>query len=426
MYSFKDFDIKQQKTILKNGMPLVLFYKKGMPIHIETRFASGSRFDPLGKEGLAHFVEHMISAGTEKFPSKDKMAVFIEQLGGVFSASTSADSLSVVVEIAGKEDLDNAVELFNEMLVHPLMNEKTIEMERNAILKEVGEKNSTPSKYIRDLSSELFYQKTEVGKSNLGTKESLSNITKKDLEEFRSKMLASGRGVVVVCGDTEIDALAQKLNDNLQLKKTERPAFGDDLPINRDKNIMTKKYEKQEQVWIAFGFRTVSIKNNDHIALSLLANIVGGGRASLLQRKLRYEKGLVYSVSALAPVLVDRGMWAVFTSTSKEKLQEVVNLIAETFNDIYNGKIDEKELEFAKDKIIKSSRRNMQTSSSWVSAHSYYEMIGDSQTLPDYLNLVDRVTVDDLKQVGKKYFQKDSWFLAMCGDVDEGSVVVNY
>ena len=47
-------------------------------------------------------------------------------------------------------------------------------------------------------------------------------------------------------------------------------------------------------------------------------------------------------------------------------------------------------------------------------------------TVPDQLNAIEKVTLEDLQRVGKKYFKKDSWYLAMCGDIEEKDFSVNY
>ncbi|OGC57049.1 hypothetical protein A2976_02675 [candidate division WWE3 bacterium RIFCSPLOWO2_01_FULL_41_9] len=92
------------------------------------------------------------------------------------------------------------------------------------------------------------------------------------------------------------------------------------------------------------------------------------------------------------------------------------------------GKITADELSFAKDKIIKSTRRQMQTAGSWVGFHAFGELIDPENylKLDDYLNRVNAITLKDLSVVGAKYFRKDSWYLAMTGDIDESDVTVNY
>ena len=426
MFTFNDFGINVEESTLSNGVPVLLLQKKGMPVHIGVRFASGSRFDPVDKEGLSHFVEHMIVAGSKKFPSKDKMAIYIEQLGGIFGASTSSDAMSIKLEVAGKEDFKEGVLLLREMLTESLFDEKTIETERKSIFNEIKDKISNPSRYIWDLYSELFFQETEVGKSTLGSKDSVGSITREDLLDFYESMLVSGRSVIVISGDISFDQVISELERGLPLRISDKYSFKNTIPVVREKKVTVRNYPKQDQIHLVLGFRTVGLKDSDTIPLAVLSTIFGGGRASVFSKRLRYEKGLVYGSGTHSYRFSNGGAWVVKTSTSKDKIQEVVDIITEEFTRIASGGVTKEELEFAKDKITKSSRRQMQTSASWVSRHIFNELVKNPVRLPDYLNTVVSTTRSDLSRVGKKYFKPGMWYLALCGDVDENIVKVNY
>ena len=88
-YLLSDFGVSFEKAKLNNGINVFSFYRKGMPICFRINFFAGSRFDSI--PGTVHFLEHVLVAGTEKFPSKDKLAEPLEKIGGNFSASTDLD-----------------------------------------------------------------------------------------------------------------------------------------------------------------------------------------------------------------------------------------------------------------------------------------------------------------------------------------------
>lgn len=95
----KDFGVKREERTLKNGCRVVLYEKKNSPLDVSVKFQAGARFDPVGKEGLAHFTEHMMAAGSESFKSKDLISMFLERYGGGFGLSTSNSFLSVNANI---------------------------------------------------------------------------------------------------------------------------------------------------------------------------------------------------------------------------------------------------------------------------------------------------------------------------------------
>ncbi|MFH1648829.1 MAG: pitrilysin family protein [Patescibacteria group bacterium] len=426
MHTFKDFNIELEETTLSNGIRVLLLKKENAPICIEVAFASGSSFDPEGKEGLSHFTEHMILAGTETFPSKDKLAGYIENVGGVIGARTSPEFLSVRVEIVDKDDIECVGTILKEVFTRSLFTQNSIETDRKAILSEINDKVSSPSGYVWEIFKNIAFQKTVYEHNIPGSKDSVKAITRGDLLSFYEEMLSSGRAIAVASGDIEIDELTRTIEDNITIKNSENFNFDKEVETVRDESIVIKKYPGQEVTHLIIGFRTCPITDDDVSSLYVISDILGGGRASSLKKKMRYEKGLVYGVSANSVNFARAGFFSIKTSVSNKNLQESLDIITEEFNRVREGKISEEELNFAKNRIIKSKKRKLQTSESWVKEHISNYLAGNLVTVPDELNDLEKITLKELGRVGEKYFKKDSWYLAMCGDVEEKDFSINF
>lgn len=426
--SFSDFNVTKHSAILSNGVRVTLFERPKAPITIRLSFLSGSRFDPVGKEGLAHFTEHMVVAGTKKFPSSDVIATFIEGLGGYYNASTGLDVFNIHTAVVEPEDFPQAVTLVNEVVNFPLFDTKIIETERGSILREYGRTESNPGMYLHIVRRNLFFQDTPSSRATLGSKETIEAITKEDLVSYYNAMLTSGRAQITISGGIGIDEVVKGLESGLVMQKSSRFVINEMLPIIRKKAVEIKKYTTNDQLNIDFGFRASPRYTEDEIPLTLLGNIMGSGFASVLYKKLRSEKGFVYGVSAGYGGSVDAGSFAVTTSIAKKNLQEVLDIISGEFDRATLGKITTIELDFFKTKRIKSQKRIMQTSDSWVDFHAYDELIGNEKrlSLPEFLEKINQVTLDDITRVSKKYLVKDSWYLAVCGDIEEKDIVVHY
>ena len=156
--------------------------------------------------------------------------------------------------------------------------------------------------------------------------------------------------------------------------------------------------------------------------------MIGSGFSSSLFRKLRTENGLVYSLSVSARSSVDRGYFSTVTSTSKDKVRKVLEVISEEFERLRNGNIDEGELQLAKDKIIKSKIRNLQTSDSWVGAHLSEVFLNpeNPKDVAERLNEMERISINDVISVSKKYFTKENIYLSACGDLVESDLNLNF
>lgn len=423
MITLKDFNVKRETTKLSNGCNVTLFKRSKSPVYMIFSIILGSRYDPIGKEGLAHFFEHMLVSGTKKFPSKDLLAGYLEDLGGSVGASTDVDVLKIKISLGDPKDIEAGVSLLSEILFNSLFDEKTIENERKAIFRELESDKANPVKTIYEVKRRLLYQDTDVGRSTLGSTESINNISRTDLLDlFNNKITASLSGITV-SGDIDIEKLKSLLEKYLPLKKGTTQFFEDSLPVIRNK-VIDYEYFNNDSMETLFGFRTENILHEDDRPLDVLVGILTGGRTGTLKKKLRYEKGLVYSVGSHHESTVNFGSTYIKCPVSKDKLQEVLDTICMELGRISEKGPTSEELTLVKNRMLKSINIHMQTSEDWTWFHYYHNLFFPQRfwTLEDYLSSYENVTIDNIKNVARKYFTKDNWYLAFTGPVDESLI----
>jgi len=427
MDDFARFNVKRYEKVLRDGTKLVLYQKLESPIYIRALFNSGSRFNPPGKEGLAHFLEHMVVAGSKAFPTKDKLAIYIESRGGEFGAYTGVDTLGINVTVAEASDLPYAITTLKEILLEGLFDPNTVETERGSILKEIGDNESNPFSYLHELWSSLIFKNYVSGRSVLGSRETVSSITHDELLDYYDCAFTPKRCVYVACGDISIDELESVFNNNLTLKEGAYP-ITESLPQKQTESSTAFKFYEGNQTHMILGFETVKAFDKDEIPLGVIGEIIGGGRAASLTRKLRYEKGLVYGVSAGFSGYTDAGDFGVKTSTDGKNLQEVVDVIAKELERVGSGNLTQEEVDFAKTRLVKSAKIRLQTSRSWVDFHAYGELLADGGIfrLNDWLDAVNKLTFDDINKVGVKYFKPGILKMALCGSIDPSKITINH
>ncbi len=429
MFKLNDFGVTKNIATLNNGSKLYHFYKKNMPISTAVIFDAGSSNDPVGKEGLAHFCEHILFKSTKKFKDETEVGLFIESIGGQMNAFTGVDFLGVTAEIGFTNDFPKVVDFLYELTRNSLFDEEKINIERGTILGEIADYESNPAFYIHDLTQQVLFKGSYAERSIAGSKETVTGISKDDLYGFYLDRIAKSKMYAVVAGDIEFLDLVSLFNDgfkeeNLSPLSEEKP----ELFLPRSVDTKIKEYKDTNQVYLSFSFRTCPSYNNDSVILEVIRTIIGDGFSSSLFRKLRTENGLVYMINVSSENLFDRGYFSVVTSTSKDRVQKVMDVLTEEFKRLESGEIFQEELDLAKNKIIKSKVREMQNSSSWVEAHisEIFFNPKNPKDLAEILNEVEKVSLDDVKNVSKKYFSKDKWYLAMCGDISGKDLVVNY
>ena len=426
MFTLSDLGTQFRHTTLSNGTRVVVFERPCMPVYLRACFLSGSRFDISGKDGTAHFLEHMLVAGTKKFPSKDKLAAYIEQCGGVFGASTSLDFVNINTGIGDPADLDKAFEVFHEILFESSFDEKAIKNERGSILSELRDHLSNPGSMIWDVAGRLIFQDTSLAKPTLGSRETIEAIARKDVIDFFHNNMTADRMILVASGGVTLEGVTERAERLLILQSSQKIISDKQLPIIRKRTTDIEQFAGKEQIHMVLGFRTVPAHHKDGFALDVIAEALGGGRASALTKELRYKRGFVYGVSAIQRDFSDAGAFIIKTSCSKKKLQEVLDIISGILARVGTDGLSEDELIFAKEKIIKSKRMELQSSASWVNFHAYQQLLSSEPwTLIDYLNNISLVTQNSTKEIAKKYLDTNKWYLAMCGDISDNEVSVS-
>lgn len=412
--SIPKFETEFLSRKLKNGSYIFLFKRKGMPICIRAAFFAGSRFDEI--PGTAHFLEHMLVAGSEQFQSKDILAEKLESIGGYFSATTNANTLAVDVLIPEATDLSVGIEILKEILCYPLFDSKTFEKERGSILSEFLNKKSNPNAYVWEIYRRLFMQATLVGRSTIGNEKDIETITLENIKDFYKKHLTSGNLTYVVSGDVDIDVLSESIETEIKLPVSDHISINKPLDVSFKKRIDMEIYEKNDHSNILMGFRTCSVANKEQaLALRAIGGFLGGGRSSLLLKRLRYEKGLVYSVNTSILFGPDYGTFTVVTSCKNEHVSTVIKIIKEIFAQIYTKGMTEKELELTKTKYLKSQRISMQTSDSWIDVFENELMFAPENFDASLFNTdLSFITPEKVHKVATEYFKEDSVFIAVC------------
>jgi len=428
MIKISDFGVERNSCELENGAEVVVFTKPNSPVSILVTFFSGERFDPDGKEGTSHLLEHMLLAGTKKFPTKDKIATYIESLGGINGASVGPESFNIRVEIGDRSDLKDAFIVLSEELNHSLFNEETLEKERKSIFNELASYEANPNRVAHEVSTKLTYQGLDVIKAVNQTKETVSKITKEDLLDYKKRFICGNRMAVIVAGDVNLEEIKNLTEKYLLLDRGEEVVL-DPAKIVRDEKVSIREFESlKNQVKFDLGFRAdIPFLDNDSFTFNILNAVLGKGRASILVKKLRYEKGLVYYVGSGNGGYLTFGDTYINGETSKSDLDEVLEIIKKTLNELKETGLSEEQIQFAKDKIIKSSKRSMQTSGSWVRNHGYSTLgqkfvpikpskyANKAYTIEDFYNNIQKVTNKDILEVLDRYVTSDNWFLSLVG-----------
>lgn len=284
---------------------------------------SGSRNERPEEHGIAHLLEHMALKGTKKRSAED-IALAIENVGGDINAATSMETTSYYARVL-KDDVPLAVDILADILTHPTFDEDELRREQHVILQEIGAAHDTPDDIVFDYFTEAAYPDQAIGRSILGTPQSVAEATSDDLRQFIGREYSGDRMVMVAAGAINHDAFVRDIETQFaDVQKScdgtpPKPAqyAGGEIRENRD--LMDAQ--------ILLGFEGRAHHARDFYASQVLAVVLGGGMASRLFREIRERRGLCYSIYAFHWGFSDTGLFGVHAATGKDDIEELSDVL---------------------------------------------------------------------------------------------------
>lgn len=284
---------------------------------------SGSRNERDEEHGIAHLLEHMAFKGTGR-RSAEQIACDIENVGGEINAATSVETTSFYTRIL-KDDLPLAIDILADILTDSKFDTAELAREQHVILQEIGAAHDTPDDIVFDRFTETAFRHQSIGRSILGTPETVKSFTSKQLRDYMDRQYGADRMIVVAAGAVDHDEFVREVEKRLGSfrAKAEAPFppyahyVGGDFRENRD--LMDAQ--------IVLGFEGRAYHVRDFYASQVLASILGGGMSSRLFQEVREKRGLCYSVYAFHWGFSDTGVFGVHAATGREDIAELVPVI---------------------------------------------------------------------------------------------------
>ena len=284
----------------------------------------GARHEAPAENGVAHLLEHMAFKGTKRRTAL-RIAEEIEAVGGHLNAFTGREQTAYYARVL-RDDVPLAVDILADILLNATLDLSELERERDVVCQEIAQAYDTPDDIIFDHLQATAYPGQPVGRSILGTHETVGALERDHVAHFMAAHYRAPRLVLVAAGAIDHDALlaeaAQafaKLPDGPDAETEPATWQGGDFRDGRE----------LEQVHLTLGFNGVSFFDDDFFAYQVLATLLGGGMSSRLFQEIREKRGLAYSVFAFSSAYLDGGMFGLYAGTSAEHVAELVPVVAD-------------------------------------------------------------------------------------------------
>ena len=289
---------------LDNGMDVVVIPDHRAPIctHM-VWYRNGSADDPLGKSGIAHFLEHLMFKGTEKNPA-GKFSELVSDLGGQENAFTSNDFTAYFQRIP-KEHLAVCMEYEADRMKNLVLTDEVVAPERNVVEEERRMRtDSDPGEILDEAVQAALYTSHPYGKPVIGWAHEIEGLERGDAFKYYERFYTPENAILIVAGDVDPQAtldLAKQVYGAV-------PPFGappqrmrpqEPRPTtHRQVSLADEKVEqpRYQRLHLVPSYRTAAAGEAE--ALEVLAFLLGGGQTSLLFKTLVMQDKIAVGAGA--------------------------------------------------------------------------------------------------------------------------------
>lgn len=405
-----------KKKVLKNGLTVALMQQPmAHSAAISIYIASGNRFETENVSGIAHFIEHMLFKGTLSRSYRD-IAEESDIMGGQLNAYTSKE-YTCIYSRALKEHVPKTLRLMCDMICNPLFDKKDIETEKGVILEEIGMYEDSPEDHCSDMLTTLCYKGRPLGFNILGTRETVSQMTAAKLREYMKMAYAPERIVVSLCGNFDENEVSDILEEYLGSLEN----MGNPLSYEKDSidGGLTLCKRKIEQTQIAFCFNGLASNHPLKYAASFVSSVLGGASSSRLNRRIREELGLAYSVYTFSSSYLGTGVFGLFAGLAHKNQEKYLIEAADIIASVKN-KITDEEIALTREQF-KAGVALSNESLSAISASMGRQLLLDGEyvDLGETLKRIDNVSLSGIKEAAELITDPDVIALSVVGDARE-------
>ncbi|WP_353642244.1 pitrilysin family protein [Mesorhizobium sp. WSM2239] len=284
---------------------------------------SGARNERDDEHGMAHLLEHMAFKGTST-RSAFQIASQIENVGGEINAATSVETTSFYARVLA-DDAPLAIDLLADILQDSEFDPEELEREQHVILQEIGAAHDTPDDVVFDRFTETAYRHQTIGRSILGTPETVKSFTSAQLHAFMERQYGADDMVVVAAGDIKHDVFVREVEKRLGTFRSKSESVLPQYAQYVGGDFREQRDLMDAQIILGFEGRAYHVR--DFYASQVLSMILGGGMSSRLFQEIREKRGLCYSVYAFHWGFSDTGIFGIHAATGQSDIAELVPVI---------------------------------------------------------------------------------------------------
>jgi zinc protease len=403
--------LKVERFRFKNGLELLLCEDHSAPVlAYHTWFHVGSRHEHVGKTGLAHLFEHLMFNEVEGRAAGEYDRL-LEEAGSDVNASTWLDWTQYNIATP-KDQLALVVRLEAERMSRLVLREPQVTSEKEVV---ANERRYRVDDDVEGAVSELLWATAFKAHAyrwpTIGWMEDIQGFTTDDCAAFYRTFYAPNNAAIVVVGDvTEAQLLPKVSAAYGEIGPSELPLedVRPEPPQLEERRVEVTKPTSTDKLLV--GYHSPAIGDWDHSVVSLLIEVLFGGRASRLHQRLIRELELASEVRAFVGPFKDPGLIEIFASCREgHRAEELLAVLDTELDRVLEEAIPEHEIERARARFELGLLAGLDTVDGKASTIGFYDtLLGRPQAAFERLEGIRRIGASELRRVARKYFEKSA------------------
>lgn len=344
-----------QKVVLENGLTVMVCKQGTAPkVLVQIAYDVGSAIEQEGERGLAHLLEHMIFKGTDKLVEGDIDAI-ARKYGADFNAFTSHDMTSYYFE-ADANNWQHFLPILADCMQNAKFDDQHLASEVKAVIQELRMyKDSHWHVMLEHAFTTIFPANHPYHHPIIGYKEDLADISGARLKAFYDKYYHPSRAVLCVVGDVDMDEAIAKAREAFEGIRSNaqdhQPPF---IPLTHPlRTYSTTLYKDVQHEQIGLYWRIAGLDGGNHVLVSAVEYVLGGGLASRLHKHLVDDLQIASSVSVGGEQLAVAGIFLVNVEPKEGKREECIAAVTDQITQLAQEGCEDQELY----KMVKNRQR---------------------------------------------------------------------
>lgn len=369
----------------------------------------GGRDDPAGKEGSAHFFEHMPFRGTTHFPTLNDLSQVIEANGGYINAFTTDEATGYEI-VVPTELLEEGVRRVADMLLNPLLRNEDIEIERMIILEELRNKLANVNFFARQELYKGLLGDHPLVHSVIGSESALKSVSRDDLYGFHQRYYGAKNISLFFAGSYNretLRAMCEKYFGTIITgEATNRQAQVASKVAKEYKQVLTPT-QYNRSVYL-LGRLLPSLNMRGSVIMKLFVDMLTRGMSSPLHEEIREKRGLAYNLGMYTSTYQDNSILMFSVSTQFAKMEEVDAIFWREVERILDNEDRFKEVLFT----VRQSALHREHNVSSLVDDAIEDVLdyGRIISLQEYIEELESVTLAELKHFVHPFLNQSDYF----------------